>query len=69
MVLEMIRPGQQTQDIFKTFCDYFVRSGLTPINFVGHGLGITLHEEPYISRYHYGELRPGMVLAIEPIIS
>lgn len=67
MVLEMIRPGQQTQDIFKTFCDYFVHSGLTPINFVGHGLGITLHEEPYISRYHYGELQPGMVLAIEPI--
>jgi Xaa-Pro aminopeptidase len=67
LVLQMIQPGQRTQEIFKVFSDYFVKAKLTPINFVGHGLGITLHEDPYISRYHDGELLPGMVLAIEPL--
>lgn len=67
LVLEMIKPGASTMEIYKAFSRYFEKAGLTPINFVGHGLGITLHEEPYISRYHDNVLQPGMVLAIEPL--
>jgi Xaa-Pro aminopeptidase len=40
--------------------------GLEPINFVGHGLGLTLHEEPYINKFSDTLLEPGMVLCIEP---
>jgi Xaa-Pro aminopeptidase len=40
---------------------------IAPINFVGHGLGLTLHEEPYISKYMSSVLRPGMVMCIEPL--
>lgn len=67
IVIDMIKPGAFTGDIYKAFCGCFDEAGLTPINFVGHGLGITLHEDPYISRYHNLELQSGMVLAIEPI--
>jgi Xaa-Pro aminopeptidase len=63
----MIRPGAKTNEIYQAYLDFFEKHGLQPTNFVGHGLGITLHEEPYISRYHDTELREGMVLAIEPM--
>ncbi len=67
LILDMIRPGASTMAIYNAFNRYFEKARLTPINFVGHGLGITLHEEPYISLYHDTELQPGMVLAIEPL--
>jgi Xaa-Pro aminopeptidase len=66
-ILDQIRPGACTRAIYTTFCELFEKTGLRPTNFVGHGLGITLHEDPYISRYHDQELQPGMVLAIEPM--
>ena len=67
LILEQIRPGAQTREIYGAFCQHFGKKGLTPTNFVGHGLGITLHEDPYISSYHEQELQAGMVLAIEPM--
>ena len=42
-------------------------------DYVGHGVGRDLHEDPSIPNYgrpgHGPKLRPGMVLAIEPMIS
>jgi len=42
-------------------------------DFVGHGIGRSLHEEPQIPNYGVRgrgiELRPGMVLAIEPMVN
>jgi Xaa-Pro dipeptidase len=67
IILEKIKPGAHTGEIYRDFRQFFEKQGLNPINFVGHGLGITLHEDPYISRYHDCELLPGMVLAVEPI--
>ena len=67
LILDQIRPGASTLEIYTTFSQYFEKSGLRPTNFVGHGLGITLHEDPYISKYHNQELQSGMVLAIEPM--
>jgi methionyl aminopeptidase len=40
----------------------------------GHGLGHTMHEDPFIPNYYSPELglgpflRPGMVIAIEPMV-
>ena len=67
LVLSMIRPGASTRNIYNAFNKFFEKVGLAPINFVGHGLGVTLHEDPYISKYHDTELKAGMVLAIEPL--
>lgn len=34
---------------------------------MGHGLGLTLHEEPYINPYKNTVLQENMVLCVEPI--
>ncbi|MBI2424545.1 MAG: type I methionyl aminopeptidase [Candidatus Hydrogenedentes bacterium] len=42
-------------------------------DFVGHGIGTQMHEEPQVANFDTGErgprLKPGMVLAIEPMIN
>jgi methionyl aminopeptidase len=42
------------------------------IEYVGHGIGTDLHEEPQIPNYGVPDkgprLKPGMVLAIEPMV-
>ena len=42
--------------------------GYQPIDFLGHGLGLTIHEAPYIDRFSDSTLEAGMVLAIEPYL-
>jgi methionyl aminopeptidase len=41
--------------------------------FVGHGIGTRLHEEPQVPNFgvpgHGAKLREGMVLAIEPMVN
>jgi methionyl aminopeptidase len=41
--------------------------------FVGHGIGRALHEEPQVPNYgkpgHGQRLKPGLVIAIEPMIT
>jgi len=64
--LENIRPGVHSQEIYQIFAKKFKQLGLEPINFVGHGLGLTLHEDPYINRFSDTVLEPGMVLCVEP---
>lgn len=67
-MLDAIRPGASTRALWQLFVDEFAGHGLTPsIRFAGHGLGLTLHEEPYISSYADSTLEEGMVLAIEPV--
>ncbi|HEY3314925.1 MAG TPA: Xaa-Pro peptidase family protein [Bacillota bacterium] len=68
MCLEMVKPGAHTAEIYKVFHDKFTAWGLKPINFVGHGLGLSLHEDPYVGRYGDWVLQEGMVLCIEPYV-
>jgi Xaa-Pro aminopeptidase len=42
-------------------------AGLPPYHFVGHGLGITLHEDPFVNALSSIRLEEGMVLCIEPL--
>jgi methionyl aminopeptidase len=41
--------------------------------FVGHGIGTKLHEDPQVANFEAGasnlKLRPGMTIAIEPMIN
>lgn len=66
--LSMIKPGVHTAEIYKLFVDKFTGWGYKPINFVGHGLGLTLHEDPYVGRYGDWVLAEGQVLCIEPYV-
>ena len=42
--------------------------GLPPISFIGHGIGLHLHEDPYLGPTEDRALEAGMVLGIEPLI-
>ncbi|MDI6758419.1 MAG: type I methionyl aminopeptidase [Candidatus Omnitrophota bacterium] len=61
-------------DISYSIQNYVEKNGFSVIReFVGHGIGFSLHEEPQIPNFgrpHQGPiLRSGMVLAIEPMVN
>lgn len=75
--IRAIRPGLRWSAIARMMESIAVDSGFTiAVDFVGHGIGRELHEPPqvpcsvYASFLEGGDftLRPGMVLAIEPMI-
>ena len=67
-ILEMIKPGQSTCAIYEDFIAKLSALNLPPISFVGHGIGLHLHEEPYLGKYADTPLEAGMVLGIEPLV-
>jgi len=68
LVLDMIKPGASSRAIYEAFLGHLARLGLPPISFVGHGIGLGLHEEPYLGKYSDVPLEAGMVLGIEPLV-
>jgi methionyl aminopeptidase len=68
-----MRPGNHLGDIGAAVQEHAESRGFHVIrNFVGHGIGRRMHEDPQV--YNYGtrgrglELREGMVLAVEPML-
>ena len=66
--------GNRIGDISCSIQKYIEKNGFTVVrDFVGHGLGRALHEEPQIPNYGYKGQGPliknGMVLAIEPMVN
>jgi Xaa-Pro aminopeptidase len=67
-VENFIRPGVTAREVWETFVDSFARRDMRPaIRFLGHGLGLSLHEEPFVAAHSDTVLEAGMVLAVEPI--
>src|SRR6516165_5549707 len=67
-------PGKRVMDISRAIQDYVEANGFSIVReFVGHGVGRTMHEEPQIPNFVDGKsspkLRPGMTLAIEPMVN
>jgi len=68
------KPGERLSNISHAIQTYVEANGFSIVReYVGHGVGQDLHEEPSIP--HYGppnkgpRLMPGMVLAIEPMVN
>ena len=66
--------GNRVVDISRAIQNYVEGNGYSVVReFVGHGVGRTMHEEPQIPNFVEGKsspkLRPGMTLAIEPMIN
>jgi len=66
--------GERLGDLCAAIEDEAMRHGFTVVReFVGHGVGRKLHEEPQVPNYGKRgsgpRLRPGMTLAIEPMIN
>lgn len=68
LVVDAIRPGTPTREVYRAFRSKFDELGMPPISFVGHGIGVNLHERPYLGPDDRHTLRPGMVLGIEPLV-
>jgi methionyl aminopeptidase len=72
--IRTIRAGSRLGDLSHAIQSYAEGAGLSVVReFVGHGIGRRLHEEPQVP--NFGEpgrgrlLREGMVLAIEPMLN
>lgn len=72
--IEKARIGNSVGDISGAVQEHVEAAGFSVVReFVGHGIGTRLHEEPQIPNYRSGgpnpRLREGMVLAIEPMVN
>jgi len=72
--IESVRPGTRVSDIGAAVQRHVESHGYSVVReFVGHGIGTSLHEEPQIANYgpsgHGPRLSEGMVLAIEPMVN
>ena len=66
------RPGRNISDISRAIENHVERKGYAPVrDFTGHGVGRYLHEKPTIPNFTSNVkgilIKPGMVLAIEPM--
>lgn len=66
-IIAQLKPGASTLAIYQNYAQALKAQGYTPISFVGHGVGLSLHEQPYIYQYKDIELKEKMTLCIEPI--
>jgi methionyl aminopeptidase len=67
-------PGKRVVDISRAIQNHVEGNGFSVVReFVGHGVGRSMHEEPQVPNFVDGKssprLRPGMTLAIEPMVN
>lgn len=72
--IEAAVPGNRLSDISHAVQSHVERHGYSVVrDFVGHGIGKMLHESPQVPNFGQPgkgvRLKPGMVLAIEPMIN
>jgi methionyl aminopeptidase len=72
--IDQARIGNSVGDVGAAVQEHVEAAGFSVVReFVGHGIGTHLHEEPQVPNYgargHGAKLREGMVLAIEPMVN
>jgi methionyl aminopeptidase len=72
--ISQIRPGGRLSDISHAVEQVVRGAGFEVVReYVGHGVGRALHEDPQIPNYgppgRGPELRPGLVIAVEPMVN
>ncbi|MGH7950704.1 MAG: type I methionyl aminopeptidase [Limisphaerales bacterium] len=68
------KSGNRVTDISRAIQNYVEGNGFSVVReFVGHGVGRVMHEEPqvpnFVDRKMNDKLRPGMTIAIEPMVN
>lgn len=63
-----IRPGVLACDVYQVAYRYFEEQGVAAAftHGLGHGVGLETHEGPSLNSRNRTELRPGMILTVEP---
>jgi methionyl aminopeptidase len=74
LAIDKVRLGNRLGDISASVQEYAEKNGFSVVReFVGHGIGKALHEEPQIPNFgqagHGPLLKEGMVFAIEPMVN
>ena len=76
--IEMAYPSNRLFDVSRAIETYVEAQGFSVVKaFVGHGIGRSLHEDPQVPNFvpengNWGKgirLKPGMVIAIEPMVN
>ena len=72
--IAQIRPGARIGDISSAVQQRAEAAGFSVVReYVGHGIGRAMHEDPQIPNYgapgRGPELRPGLVVAVEPMVN
>src|SRR5437870_3278166 len=72
--LDQVRDGNRLSDIGHAVQTVAEAAGFSVVReYVGHGIGTAMHEEPQIPNYgppgRGPRLRPGLVLAVEPMVN
>jgi methionyl aminopeptidase len=73
--IEQARAGNHTGDISRAIEQYVHAQGFEVVReYTGHGIGKQMHEEPQVLNYYNPDIRdyvlkPGMTLALEPMVN
>ena len=71
--IAVCRPTSRLSDIGQAVQMHAEDNGFSVVReFVGHGIGTAMHEEPQVPNYYDGprpRLKPGLVIAIEPMVN
>jgi len=76
LAISHIKPGKKWSEVARLMQYHVEQSGFSVVReFVGHGIGRTMHEDPKVANFVTHEqlrgdfkLRPGMTLAVEPMV-
>jgi methionyl aminopeptidase len=75
LAIDKMRPGNRLFDVCGAIENHVTAHGFSVVReYVGHGIGTRLHEEPQVPNYvdrrnENPRLKEGMVLAIEPMVN
>jgi methionyl aminopeptidase len=75
LAIGQVRNGNRLFDVCSTVENHVKSNGFSIVReYVGHGIGTQLHEEPQVPNYvdrknENPRLKPGMVLAVEPMVN
>jgi methionyl aminopeptidase len=76
LAINNMKPGRKWTDIARLMQYHVESNGFSVVReFVGHGIGRSMHEDPKVANFVTGEqlrgdfkLRPGMTIAVEPMV-
>jgi methionyl aminopeptidase len=72
--IDQMHAGHRLNDIGRAVAQVAEKAGFSVVReYTGHGIGTAMHEDPSVPNYYPGVpgpvLKPGMVLAVEPMIN
>jgi Xaa-Pro dipeptidase len=68
LLLDVMKPGASSREVYDLYLARLRELNMPPISFIAHGMGLHLHEDPYLGPTADQPLEPGMVLAFEPLV-